>query len=233
MGRPPLSVGRSARRDQRWEPVPETEAPMVGRDHASHPVADRADREASPAGSASPSSPHPLPRIMLAPAAGWRAMVVPVAQPPDTPVAASSPRDQDSMAATVLRRGRWTPWAELLKRVFLVDVLVCPSARAECESLRQSWTSTQSRRSCAIADYPRDHRRLSLPLGGSHRSCPRRRPGISSRIRQPQTKASSILWPRPAGRQRARQVNLPPGPCFPRPDQLQPSGRIRPKRRQS
>jgi hypothetical protein len=53
-------------------------------------------------------------------------MVVPVTQPLDTPVAVSSPEDHDSMPATVPRRGRWTPRAELLKRVFLVDVLVCP-----------------------------------------------------------------------------------------------------------
>ena len=53
-------------------------------------------------------------------------MVVPVAQPLDTAVAVSSPKGQDSTVATIHRRGRWTPWAELLKRVFLVDVLVCP-----------------------------------------------------------------------------------------------------------
>jgi Putative transposase len=64
---------------------------------------------------------------VLAPSAGWRALVVPAAHTADTPAAAvSSPEDQNRVPASAPRRGRWTPWAALLKRVFLLDVLVCP-----------------------------------------------------------------------------------------------------------
>jgi hypothetical protein len=52
-----------------------------------------------------------MARGSLAPRARWRAAIVPTPSPADTPAAAPVPR-------------RW-PWAQLLHRVFAIEVLVC------------------------------------------------------------------------------------------------------------
>jgi hypothetical protein len=59
---------------------------------------------------------------VLAPAAGWRSQVVPApAVPRKRPVCADVSRKAPAPAPR-----RWTPWAELLRRVFLIDALACP-----------------------------------------------------------------------------------------------------------
>jgi hypothetical protein len=62
--------------------------------------------------------PHPRVHLIhyhgvLAPAAAWRSEIVPAAVEPST-------------VGGKVRRTSWIPWAELLKRVFGVDALVCP-----------------------------------------------------------------------------------------------------------
>jgi len=57
---------------------------------------------------------------VLAPAAEWRDWIVP-AQPRSTRGAASQ-----SLAARAMRAKPRATWAELLKRVFEIDVLTCP-----------------------------------------------------------------------------------------------------------
>jgi hypothetical protein len=66
----------------------------------------------------------PRPRVnlvlyygVLAPRASWRAAVV----PPFSPVIADSPR-----ADPRSRKGGGWRWADLMRRVFAVDVLACP-----------------------------------------------------------------------------------------------------------
>ncbi len=59
---------------------------------------------------------------ILAPAAAWRDQVVPNAKPSQAPREASVDTAQHSTAARPGRR----PWAELLGRVFALDVLECP-----------------------------------------------------------------------------------------------------------
>jgi Putative transposase len=59
---------------------------------------------------------------VLAPAAGWRSQVVPASTVPrKRPACADASQEAPSPAAR-----RWTPWVELLKRVFLIDALACP-----------------------------------------------------------------------------------------------------------
>ena len=57
---------------------------------------------------------------VLAPRAAWRAEVVPQAPPP-THDASTSPDDADAPSV-----GRGRRWADLMRRVFAVDVLACP-----------------------------------------------------------------------------------------------------------
>jgi hypothetical protein len=78
----------------------------------------------------------PRPRLplvtyhgVLAPAAADRAAVVP--DPPErSPARCHTPPSTRGVPAKKPRRGRpWHPWADLIKRVFAVDVLVCPFCR--------------------------------------------------------------------------------------------------------
>jgi len=55
---------------------------------------------------------------VLAPAASWRDLVVPAA--PTAPSPAEEPQ------RPALSKRKRLSWAELLKRVFAIDVLVCP-----------------------------------------------------------------------------------------------------------
>ena len=70
---------------------------------------------------------------VLAPKAAWRKAVVP--EPPaeaeEDPCGGSVAYEERGVGKTVRRR--WIPWATLLKRVFQVDVMVCP----QCSSRMQ------------------------------------------------------------------------------------------------
>ncbi len=74
-----------------------------------------------------PLVPRPRAHItryhgVFAPAAGWRPQVV----PQNRSVAAPVPEPLEGRTTSGPAHGRRTRWAELLKRVFLVDALVCP-----------------------------------------------------------------------------------------------------------
>ena len=56
---------------------------------------------------------------VLAPCAGWRDRVVPTPSPGPPPPASATPER--------LRTTRRNPWADLLRRVFAIDVLECPN----------------------------------------------------------------------------------------------------------
>jgi hypothetical protein len=68
---------------------------------------------------------------ILAPAAAWRSLVVPESEAQDLLPHAGCPAKNDAPAQTGNRKGKGRrrprnyTWAELIKRVFLVDVLVC------------------------------------------------------------------------------------------------------------
>ena len=62
---------------------------------------------------------------VLPPASGWRRHVVPRVHHHHPEDAEAKQEVAVRAAAPVARRRHWTPWAELLKRVFLLDVLVC------------------------------------------------------------------------------------------------------------
>ncbi len=67
---------------------------------------------------------------VLAPASALRAAIVPRAS-------GSGPADRGGAAGGRKRSSRWGrhPWAELLKRVFAVDVLSCPGCGGRCQIL--------------------------------------------------------------------------------------------------
>jgi hypothetical protein len=59
---------------------------------------------------------------VLAAASPWRPKIAPKPPPPEEPAAASAEPNRTGPA------GGYRPWAELLARTFVVDVLACPSA---------------------------------------------------------------------------------------------------------
>ena len=103
------------------QPRPAPEAALVGRHHAPHPFTIRAVERLIPL------VPRPRAHLtryhgVLAPAAGWRSQVVSAPTVPrKLPPCAGASRKERSPAAR-----KWTPWAELLRRVFLIDALACP-----------------------------------------------------------------------------------------------------------
>ena len=65
---------------------------------------------------------------MLAPASAWHALVVPTRAPAPAAYsrAASAPNSPTAPSSSARSRSSRSSWAELLRRVFAVDVLTCP-----------------------------------------------------------------------------------------------------------
>jgi hypothetical protein len=68
---------------------------------------------------------------VLAAASPWRSRVAPPSKPVETALAteATEPDTTEPPTKAPKRAGTYLPWAELLKRTFGVDVLLCPKCQ--------------------------------------------------------------------------------------------------------
>jgi hypothetical protein len=69
---------------------------------------------------------------VLAPASPWRSRIAPTAEPSTSPALVET---TEQSSASTRKTGNYRPWAELLRRTFGHDVLVCPSCHGRMKLL--------------------------------------------------------------------------------------------------
>jgi len=89
---------------------------------------------------------------VLASASKWRARIAP--RPLANVAAAAAPTEETPVP--MRRAGTYRPWAELLRRTFSVDVLVCPMCNGRMKLLAMVTDGKSIRRFLASTDEPLD-----------------------------------------------------------------------------
>jgi hypothetical protein len=97
---------------------------------------------------------------VLAPNAAWRASVVPRAEPGSPPSRKRCPKTPLSTTSPKERAWRYT-WAELLKRVFSIDVLQCPFCQGRRKLIAFITEAPVIRAILQCLDFPCDPPQLS------------------------------------------------------------------------